>query len=155
MGIKETLLHGVAGVIIERPAKTRSLEQWGEELARTGIAIEQRAASAQNGPKAAGTLRHITGIERWSQNRLRVLLGSTYVRDEYDGYQPGADLDLAGQISAFRETRAETIDLARQLQLAQVQLDATVEHNDFGPLSVRGWFAYIDSHANRESTRIK
>lgn len=147
--------QGVAGLIIERPAKNKSLEQWGEELAKTAKEIETRAAAAQNAAGASQTLRHITGIERWSQNRLRVFLGESYTRDEYDNYQPGAALDLAGQIAAFQETRSETVALARQLQTAGPAAPATVEHNDFGPLSARGWLAYINSHASRESTRIK
>jgi hypothetical protein len=154
MGIKGTLLHGVAGLIIERPAKYKSLEQLAAELTRGGAAIEQRAAAAQDKAKAAAVLRHITGIERWSQSRLRVFLGAPYQRDEYDGYQPGAALELAGQIAAFRETRAETVALISQLQGANLAAETAVEHNDFGPLSARGWLGYIGSHASRESTRI-
>ena len=159
MGIKEAIFHGVAGLIIERPARNKSLEQWCGALTESGGAIEQRAAAAKDPFKAQDVLRHITGIERWSQSRLRVFLGAPYVRDEYDGYQPGAELDLKGQIAAFHETRAETVELAGQLQAASnaagSALPPTVEHNDFGPLSARGWLAYIDSHANREITRIK
>lgn len=39
--------------------------------------------------------------------------------------------------------------------IAGSAMPATVDHNDFGPLSNRGWLAYINSHAGRESTRIK
>lgn len=155
MGLKDTVMHGIAGLIIERPAKDKSFDQLAGGLAQTGEAIEQRAAAAQDKAKAVAVMRHITGIERWGQNRLRVFLGAPFVRDEYDGYQPGSSLDLAGQIAAFNETRAETIALARQLQTANLPPDAAVEHNDFGPLSARGWIAYLNSHASRESTRIK
>jgi len=155
MGIKEAIFHGVAGLIIERPAQNKSIEQWCGALAESGAAIEQRAAAAKDPLKARDVMRHITGIERWSQGRLRAFLGASYVRDEYDGYQPGAELDLEGQIAAFHEARAETVELAQQLQAAGSALPPTVEHNDFGPLSARGWLAYMDSHANREITRIK
>jgi hypothetical protein len=100
-------------------------------------------------------VRHITGIERWSQNRLRCFLGTAYARDEYDSYQPGPALDLSGQIAAFQETRQETLALARQLQEAGVPDTATVAHNDFGPLTARGWLSYMTTHASRESTKIK
>ena len=155
MGLKESVFHGIAGLIIERPAREKSFEQIAGELDRGGAAIEERATGAQDAAKAIATLRHITGIERWGQNRLRVFLGAPYARDEYDGYQPGAGLDLKGQIAAFNETRAETIALAGQLQAANLPPGATVAHNDFGPLSARGWLGYLNSHANRESTRIK
>ena len=105
MGIKEMLFQGVASMIIERPGRNKSLEQWCEELVKTGNKIEARAAAAENAPGASGVLRHITGIERWSQNRLRVFLGEAYTRDEYDHYQPGTTLDLAGHIAASEDTR--------------------------------------------------
>ena len=155
MGLKENVFHGIAGLIIERPAKDKSYEQLAAELTKGGAAITARAAAAQDPAKAAATLRHITGIERWGQSRLRVFLGAPFVRDEYDGYQPGATLDLKGQIAAFDETRAETVALAHELQAANLALGATVTHNDFGPLSARGWLGYLNSHASRESTRIK
>jgi hypothetical protein len=155
MGVKEAIFHTVANLIIERPAKGKTIDQWIMALEESGRTIEQRAGAGKNAANAQAVMRHITGIERWSQNRLRALLGSTFVRDEYDDFQPGANLDTAGQIAAFQETRQETIELARRLQTAQVPETATVAHNDFGPLTARGWLAYIDSHASRESTKIK
>lgn len=155
MGIKEFLLHGLGQMIAERPGQSKSLAEWREMLVSSGAQIEQRATAAKNSAGAAATLRHITGIERWSQNRLRVFLGAPYQRDEYDSYQPGAALDLAGQIAAFVEARAETVELCEQLARAGLAPGATVEHNDFGPLSARGWLSYLSSHANRESTRIR
>jgi hypothetical protein len=155
MGLKEALFHGVANLIIERPAKNKTLDQLIAALQQTGAEIEQRAAAAEDAAKAGATLRHITGIERWAQNRLRMFLGAPYQRDEYDGYQPGAGLDRNGQIAAFHETRAETVELARKLEAAHVPPTATVAHNDFGPLTARGWLSYVTSHASRESTRMK
>ncbi len=155
MGLKESLLRGAAALIIERPARGKTMEQWIAALEQSGVEIEQRAAAAKNVAGAQTTMRHLTGIERWGQNRLRVFLGAPYARDEYDSYQPGATLDVAGQIAAFHETRQETVALAHQLQQANVADTATVEHNDFGPLTARGWLSYLNSHAGRESTRIK
>lgn len=155
MGFKEAFFQGVANLIIERPAKNKSLEQWRDQLSKTGVKIEQRAAAVPDSAKARNVMRHITGIERWGQSRLRVFLGAPYVRDEYDTYRPDATLNLKEQIAAFHETRAETIELVRRLEAAGSALPAAVEHNDFGPLSARGWLAYLNSHASREITRIK
>jgi hypothetical protein len=155
MGLKEALFHGVANLIIERPAKTKTFDQLIAALEQSGVEIEQRAAAAADPAGAGATLRHITGIERWGQHRLRMFLGAPYQRDEYDSYQPGAGLELKGQIAAFHETRAETVELARKLADAHVPPSATVAHNDFGPLTARGWLAYLTSHASRESTRMK
>jgi hypothetical protein len=155
MGIKEALFQGVANLIIERPAQNKTFDQLIAALEQSGSEIEQRAVAAKDPAKAQNVMRHITGIERWSQNRLRMFLGVPYQRDEYDTYQPGAGLDLAGQIAAFHETREETIELARRMEQAHVPPSATVQHNDFGPLTARGWLSYITSHAGRESTKMK
>jgi hypothetical protein len=155
MGIKEFLLHGLGQLTAERPGQQKSFAEWRAVLVSTGAEIEQRAANAKNSAASAAALRHITGIERWGQNRLRVFLGAPYVRDEYDSYQPGAALDLPGQVAAFAETRAETVVLCEQLEHAGLAPDAAVEHNDFGPLSARGWLAYLSGHAGRERMRIR
>lgn len=155
MGIKESVFHNVAGLLIERPAAGKTYDELAAKLEQAGAELERKAAAAKNTAGAQATMRHITGIERWSQSRLRVLLGEPFVRDEYDGYQPGATLDLAGQIAAFQETRAETVEIARQLQAAKVEPSAKVEHNDFGPISARGWLSYITTHANIESKKFR
>ncbi len=112
-------------------------------------------ARTKNAEFAQPLLRHITGIERWGQSRLRAFLGAPLVRDEYDDYRPGKELDLDGQRSAFRETRDETIELVRQIAKANVPDSVTVAHNDFGPLSVRGWLRYLDAHASLESKKLR
>jgi len=154
MGIKDTLVHTVADIVVERPGRAKTLDQWATALEKSGQAIDQRAAAAKNPERAQAVLRHNSGIERWGQTRLRVFLGAPVVRDEYDSYQPGTDLSLDGQRAAFGETRRETIDLVRQLQQANVPDDATVMHNDFGPLTVRGWLRYLDMHATIESKKF-
>ena len=50
------------------------------------------------------------------QRRLQILLGAAPIQDDYDGYQPNADLDLAGQLAAFAQTRAATLKLVDQLK---------------------------------------
>jgi hypothetical protein len=105
--------------------------------------------------QASKVLRHITGIERWGQRRLQILLGEPPIADEYDGYRPGTDLTLDEQRALFRETRTATLALIDQLQAAGVGDDATAPHNDFGPLTVRGWLRYLDMHANLESKKLR
>ena len=153
MSIKESIFQLVAGIVIERPARGKTYEQWSAELAKSGQTIDRRMAASRNTAKAGATLRHITGIERWGQQRLRVFLGEPFVRDEYEGYQPGATLDLGAQRACFQETRQETIDLTQRLAQAGVPDTATVPHNDFGPLSARGWLRYLEMHASLESKK--
>ena len=100
-------------------------------------------------------LRHIAGIERWGQSRLRVFVGAPFVRDEYDGYQPGTTLSLDEQRAFFRTTRQETIALAQTLAAAKIADTATVVHNDLGPLTARGWLCYLEMHARFEMKKLR
>lgn len=155
MELKATVMQTAAAILVEGPGKSKRIEQWIDELVKSGDAIDRRMAGTKNPSYAQALLRHITGIECWGQGRLRVFLGAPLVRDEYDGYQPGKDLDLDGQRAAFRETRQETIELARQAQQASIPDSMTVPHNDLGPLSVRGWLRYLNSHASLESMKLR
>jgi len=155
MGMKASIMQTVAAAFLEGPGKARSFDTWVTELEKSGAAIDQRMAKTKNSEFAGALLRHITGIERWGQNRLRVFLGAPFVRDEYEGYRPGKELGLDGQRAALRETRGETIELVRQLQQANVPDSATVAHNDFGPLSARGWLRYLNAHATLESQKLR
>ncbi len=155
MGLKEAIMGAAAGVFIERPGRSKSLVEWKQTLEASGAAIDARAAGAKDPVQASKVLRHISGIERWGQRRLRILLGEPSIQDEYDDYRPGADLSLDEQRAFFRETRAATLALVEQLQAAGIRDDATAPHNDFGPLTVRGWLRYLDIHASLESKKIR
>ncbi len=155
MGIKETLTGQAAQWMLERPGRKRTLHEWAGAMEHSGKEIEALTAVANNPEKAAVTLRHVTGIEAWGQSRLRVFLGAPLHMDEYDSYAPAADLDLPTLRAAFAATRAGTVLLADQLAQAAVSETVTVIHNTFGPLTARGWLAYLDSHATREASRIK
>lgn len=144
-----------AGVLLERPGRAKSMDEWIAALEKNGESVDRRAGSGKNEVKAAKVLRHISGIERWGQSRLRVFLGAPFTRDEYDSYQPGTDLTLDEQRAFWRATRAETVALTRRLAHENIPADATVAHNEIGPLTVRGWLRYLDIHANLESKKIR
>ncbi|MEZ4731636.1 MAG: DinB family protein [Caldilineaceae bacterium] len=154
MAIVDLIRKPMINLFIERPGLKLSLAEWSQRLAKDGDAIDQRVAKSQS-PQAGTTLRHITGIERWGQRRLQVALGEPPVQDEYDGYQPAADLDVTALREAFRATRETTVTLAQQLAAANLDPAFTISHNQFGPLSVRGWLSYLNTHANFESKRIR
>jgi hypothetical protein len=155
VGLKEAIMGAAAGVFIERPGRAKSYSEWKEALATSGAAIDARAAAAKDPVQASKVLRHISGIERWGQRRLRILLGEPPIADEYNGYRPGADLSLDEQRAFFGETRAATLALIDQLKAASVGDGVTAPHNDFGPLIARGWLCYLDMHASRESKKIR
>jgi hypothetical protein len=155
MGVKETITAFVAQQFIEKPAGKKSVADLASELALGSQTIDERAAKAGDAEKANVVLRHIIGIERWGQRRLRVFLGDKPTNDEYDGYQPGADLTPEQMRECFRTTRSETVKLAERLARSKVAPDATVQHNSFGPISLRAWLGYLHAHANRESKRMR
>ncbi|HAJ36410.1 MAG TPA: hypothetical protein DCL15_12025 [Chloroflexi bacterium] len=142
-------------MFIERPGRAKSYAEWKAALTASGAAIDQRAATAKDSVQASKVLRHIAGIERWGQRRMQMLLGAPPIQDEYDDYRPGANLTLAEQREFFRQTRANTLALVDQLQAAGVSDAVTAPHNDFGPLTARGWLRYLDMHASLESKKIR
>ncbi|MCJ7624103.1 MAG: hypothetical protein MUO76_11415 [Anaerolineaceae bacterium] len=96
------------------------------------------------------TALHIIGIERWGQRRLRVALGEPFELDEYDEYQPSEDLGWEELIDTFHNARRETAALAKAMG-ERGDAHIYIRHNQFGDLSVRSWFRYLDMHANIES----
>ena len=101
----------LAQKLLSRGQAEKSYTQWIAALETSGQEIDRRAAAAKDPIKGQKLLRHISGIERWGQSRLRVFLGAPFVRDEYDGYQPGTTFSLDEQRAFFRATRQETIAL--------------------------------------------
>jgi len=154
MAIAELLMKPVVDFMVERPGRKLPLAAWSQKLAESGEEITKRVATVQT-PQAAATLRHITGIERWGQRRLQVALGEPFAQDEYDGYQPAADADIATLREQFRTTRQATVALAQKLAAAGVSDQVKIRHNQLGPLTVRGWLNYLNTHASWESKRIR
>ena len=153
MGIKDTLFGLAANIIIERPAKKQTYDELAERLIEAGKQIEQKVTSTQDSPANREQMRHIIGIERWGQRRLRTTLGEPAVTDEYHSYAPSSNLTVAGLRKEWTATRAETVTLARSL--GEINATQMVPHNDFGPLTPRGWLVYLMQHATRESGRLK
>ncbi len=150
----ETIRGAIAGLLLERPAAKIDLLEFVNTLTISADAIDARAAAARDTSKAQIVLRHITGIERWGQNRLRVFLGQPLTLDEYDGYRPANNLTTEQQREEFRKTRAQTVALVQQLAAANIAKDSHVRHNQFGPISLRGWLRYLEFHARQESKKI-
>jgi hypothetical protein len=156
MSIRNAVRDVVVNLLIERPARKRSLAELIASLEASAQQIDRRMAECQaDEPKNLETMRHIIGIERWGQQRLRSFLGEPLTRDEYNGYRPDDVADMAGLRRAFAATRVDTVQLAQRLREHEVADAATVAHNDMGDLTARGWLRYLNSHANLESRRLK
>lgn len=154
MALSDKIKVGVGQLYFEKPSSKKTLPEWAAMLEESGRAIDGRVSKTSKNEKAQKTLRHISGIERWGQSRLRVLLGEPFVLDEYDGYRPATDLTVEQQREFFRETREETVNIVQQLIDTNVPATQRVDHNDFGPFTARGWLRYLHNHANIESKRF-
>ncbi|HRW10099.1 MAG TPA: DinB family protein [Caldilineaceae bacterium] len=100
-------------------------------------------------------MRHVIGIERWGQRRLQTVLGEPAIHDEYNGYQPDEELDLATLRQEFAATRAKTLEIVHAIQQKGLADSATANHNDMGDVSLKLWVRYLTMHANFESKRVK
>jgi len=155
MGIKQKLMDFAVAFLLERPARGKSYTELALELDNAGQKILARLRGKKMTEFNHRVLSHITGIERWGQSRLRSLLGGPLLQDEYNGYRPAKDIAWDALIEEFRATRAETVDLAHALAIAAVDPTATIPHNDFGPITVRAWLRYLQTHASREILQIR
>ena len=146
----------VVANVLEKPAGRSSFTDLSQGLERGGTFLAQRAARAADTADNREVLAHIIGIERWGQSRLQVALGQReFVRDEYRGYRPAEGATLRQLQVLLSQTRARTVDLARQLHLSPPDDDFVVEHNGLGPLTAKGWLRYLTQHADLESRKLK
>lgn len=131
----------VVEVMLERPARRQGLARQLQGLTRAGEKLSARLEKAAGTPKEHGTLRHIIGIERWGQRRLRLATefgalelgadadsapdfgrGARRVRDPavafHDDHHPYKPLETATWPELrekFRTTRQETVAFAERL----------------------------------------
>jgi hypothetical protein len=152
MAVKESIFHWVGRVMFERPAGKRSVVEHAAELSKSGDEVRARIARKSGTPKNVARLRHVVGIERWGQARLRVFLGDPLVMDGHHGYKP-TSTDWDTLQAEFASARADTVALAARL--TTTDLPRTVPHNQFGPLTERGWLQYIRGHAQTESKLMR
>jgi hypothetical protein len=152
MKLREQIMRLLKPIFIERPANRQNLDELKAAFIRTTVPVETRIRAAQT-PEAEKTIRHIIGIERWGQNRLRVALGKPLVMDEHHAYKPAEGLSKDTLLWEFRSTRLQTLELTDKLKGA---IDPQyILHNTMGPLSLRGWLYYLYLHADWESRRLR
>ena len=148
------MIGSVIHWFIERSTSKMTLADLADRLQASSSEVARRIQSATARPQNQKQARHIIGIERWGQQRLRVALGGPLVMDEHDAYRPDESASLEALSKAFVTTRADTIALARKLQQANLAPTLTIPHNDLADLTVRGWLYYLDVHATRESAKL-
>lgn len=133
----------------------KSLADLIQQAEESGQTIVEYLADKPDTPKNRQQMRHVIGIERWGQRRLKTILSEPPIQDEYDGYQPSESLDLAGLRNEFQITRADTLAIARGIEQKGVAETARANHNGMGDVSLKIWLRYLTMHANFESKSVK
>lgn len=151
-----TLLRDLAvGLYLERPAREARIPDLAKKLETSGPVVVRRFLAARNIAEYRELMRHIVGIERWAQNRLRVALGAPLTMDEYDDYRPGSGHAREELVRFFEAARQDSVMLANELAAAGPKVETKVPHNQIGPVSTRGWLVYIHEHADWESMKFR
>lgn len=142
------------GLFFERPAQGKNFAQLHAALERSGREIESRLDGKTASAGNVETIRHVVGIERWAQARLRKALeGQRIELDRYAPYRPDDVQDWPGLQAAFRETRAATLELARAFEGHGG--NPNVPHNQNPNFSAKGMLGYMQSHAHFESRKLR
>jgi hypothetical protein len=149
------LMSWGAQLMIERPARKLTLQELIIQLDQSTQHISDLMEATSGTPAYCRQLCHIIGIERWGQRRLRVALGEPFLTEEYDHYRPSSECSWDELKDEWGTTRETTLALARELTQAGLPPDLKVPHNQFGPLSIKGWLRYLDVHASSEGKQIK
>jgi len=152
---REDVRHLVVERVLERPTRAKRYAELADDLYVAGERLGLRLQRTRPGAAASGVMRHIIGIERWGQSRLRVAFGEPFVRDAHQPYKPPREATWEELTQDFHDTRAETVAIARGLSSDPPPPDWRVEHNALGPLSARAWLRYLQLHADLESRKLR
>jgi DinB superfamily len=142
-------------IFVESMSRNASLDDLKGKLERSGAEITRRLKAASNRSLYIGQAQHVTGIERWGQRRLRVVLGEPLVVNEYDSYRPDKLKDMRDLAEAFAAARQSTLSLIDDLKKAGVSPDRKILHNEMGEITIRAWLYYLHNHSYRETRLIQ
>jgi hypothetical protein len=146
-----TLVGKLLNIFSEQRAKNMSWDDLTRRLEGSAEIVLPRFDNASNTPRQIEAAKHVIGIERWAQRRLKIALGEPTTMDEYDSYRPEQLNDIKALREEFASMRRDTVAILRQLHDAGVPLEKTTPHNEVGQLTIRGWVLYLTDHAWRET----
>jgi hypothetical protein len=144
-----------AQLMFERPVRKLGIHELILQLEQSTEQISEHLETCSDTPANHRLLSHLIGIERWGQRRIRVALGEPFLTEEYDHYRPPVEGLWDELIGEWEATRQATVDLASNLTNTSVPPDFKISHNQFGPLSIKGWLRYLDVHASSEGKHFK
>ncbi|MEM7029987.1 MAG: hypothetical protein AAF629_10515 [Chloroflexota bacterium] len=140
--------------MIDRQAKNKDVAELRQQLVENKKMLTDKLAVATDSEENRQQIRHVIGIERWAQSRLKVVLGEPFKQEEHDGYLPANNKPVANLAQVFDETRQETLTIAQQLAEVSSVETQVVNHNAMGAMTVRSWLQYIDTHGTYELRKL-
>ncbi|HLU83702.1 MAG TPA: hypothetical protein VKZ43_09890 [Trueperaceae bacterium] len=140
---------------VRAKARGKSYQDVIVDLETSRDKLMPKLAAAKDTAGNREALNHFAGIERWSLSRIRVAAGAKFELDSYRGYRLPDTAALSELQQAFRDARAESLELAKRLLDEGVDPATTIQHNDLGDLTVIEWFVYLIDHSSREIIRIR
>lgn len=142
-------------LMIDRQAGNKSVSDLMTDLGASKERILAQVANASDIEGHREKMAHVVGIERWSQSRIKVALGESFIQEEYDGYRPDVSKSLADLTQDFAQTRDETLAIGEQLKAVDGVEEQSVAHNDMGDMRIRSWLQYLEIHAPFELKKVK
>jgi hypothetical protein len=138
---------------MERSLRKLSMKEIAEKVQLAGEHLVQELDTCVQNEENRHLLRHIIGIELWSQHRLRTVQGEPFELDEVDRYLPPQKESWSSLVHTFEKARSETVSLIRDLDDEAVK-GIYIPHNQFGDFSVRSWIKYLTMHADMEADKL-
>lgn len=148
------VLHALGSFIFDRPAQKYSKDAILGRLEQQQTQLLEKFRNCPQTPRNAAVFTHIIGIERWAHTRLRTRLGGPLrANEEYDSYRPPNSTPFHELAKQFEEARNDTIAIARAIPAEDYK--QRIPHNQWGQLTVSGWFHYLIVHAWAESQKVR
>lgn len=155
MSLRDMFQRLIVQLFVERSEREKTLDDIAASLQESSHEISLCLSGLDSNLENCERLAHMIAIERWGQARIRVALGETFLPDEADAYLPSPESSWQELVTAFIAARQATLALIQEVQAVRLPDDFKIHHNQFGPLSVKGWLRYLDEHAVAESTRLE
>jgi hypothetical protein len=138
---------------MERSLRKLSMQEIADKVQLAGEHLVQELDTCVQNEENRHLLRHIIGIELWSQHRLRTVQGEPFELDEVDRYLPPQKESWSSLVHTFEKARSETVSLIRNLDDKAIR-GIYIPHNQFGDFSVRSWIKYLTMHADMEADKL-
>jgi hypothetical protein len=147
------IIQEVSPKVMDKLTSGKDIATLTLELAEAGDKLRASLDARADNEHNRRILSHMIGIERWGRRRLLVALGEPLFMDEYDGYRPRRETSWEELKEMFTASRRDTVNVAHQL--ANVDPNLRLPHNQFGEFTLADWLFYLRIHADAETQKMR